>query len=694
VSFAYRDWVIACAVCLFSLWFVPPSAEADCPPTIVGPAEFCELGSGLYDAGPGADTYEWFLDGDSISTAQTVTLSTTPPGPHTLEVHVTEEGGACDQWDSIDITVLAQLTTPSLSVLGFTQVCTSCTGGTASVTYSDGGIVTQQWGYRITSGSPNPITNIPGATGTDYVIDGADFPGVGSYYLVATATPECGSPWESGETIITVTDPASDVDVLTVTSKGGSSALSGENKLEWVNPSSGPYWSTRIVYRDDFPPTGPGDGTVLYDSGAIGSRDSYVHSGLELDRMYYYAAYVDDGTGHFSSGKETKGRPFDATGPVKWAYKSGASTLTPPGTGSVYVVSNDNLLHAINPGPLGGDWPPLWIPFAMNAPSQGRPPVLNFLVPVGGATKVVFLGSQDGQVYAVDGDTGAQVWTTLPPLGDAVQAAPSGSFTQHGGAYDLIMVGTRNADPAGNEFIGLNLSDGSVAWRFSNASLQGGDDLAMGIISGAAVVDYRFGLNRATFASRRHTSGGSSNTVWCIEFNDNSATLLWADDVGDIDGSPTRYMGRIYVGNNDGDVYAFDEDDGARRWLNPFDTGSDGPVKGFLFPHLSTSNLFMTTNDTVWSIRDTLPDATENWQVPIPSPSIPLYGSGDVFMWVGSGNGSLYQIDATDPFSPLSVELGDGTAAVGSPSLDVMNSMIYVGTAAGIVYAIEVPLVP
>jgi len=88
-----------------------------------------------------------------------------------------------------------------------TKVCPTCLGGTATVTDTGGGPATHQWGFRTTSGGA--VTNIPGETGTSYVIDGNDFPGVGTYFLVETTTSSagCGAPLVSNEVQITVSVP-------------------------------------------------------------------------------------------------------------------------------------------------------------------------------------------------------------------------------------------------------------------------------------------------------------------------------------------------------------------------------------------------------------------------------------------------------------------------------------------------------
>jgi len=99
------------------------------------------------------------------------------------------------------------LSNVAINVAGNTTVCPTCTGGTASVTDTGGGPATHQWGFRTTSGGA--VTNIPGETGTSYLIDGNDFPGVGTYFLVetTTSTAGCGTPLVSNEVTITVAVP-------------------------------------------------------------------------------------------------------------------------------------------------------------------------------------------------------------------------------------------------------------------------------------------------------------------------------------------------------------------------------------------------------------------------------------------------------------------------------------------------------
>ena len=87
------------------------------------------------------------------------------------------------------------------------------------------------------------------------------------------------------------------------------------------------------------------------------------------------------------------------------------------------------------------------------------------------------------------------------------------------------------------------------------------------------------------------------------------------------------------------------------------------------------------------------------------NPSVVLYWPETNDVYVGSGNGRMYQLDFTSagpgtaPASTFRV-LGDGLAQVGSPSLDIGvappdvgpgKKLLVVGSESGTLYGVEVP---
>lgn len=463
----------------------------------------------------------------------------------------------------------------------------------------------------------------------------------------------------------------------------------GQNRLEWINPASGT--SVQIRYSTVAPPTNLSEGTALtVPAGTPGAYQAHDHTGLTNDVTYYYTAFVDNGAGAVIS-RTTKGRPPSAASRVRWVFQSRAAALSPPAIGSVYAPSNDRVLYSMVPGPGGGSWPSGWRPFETPAPVQGRLAVVP--VVVGSASKVTFLGSQDGRVYAVDADRGVLAW----PSADfgVLQAVPGGEFTRFsGGAYDLVIVGSHNSTGP-NGLYGLNLADGSTAWAFVNSLAQSGDDRLMGMVSGQATIDYA--NHRAFFASRAR-AGESQKTVWCVSYDDAAASLVWARGldspapIGSVDGSPVIFNGRLYVGTNGGEVYALDPTTGNDLWTAPFAT-SDGMVKGFVWADPVLGNLYFSTTNTFWSVRDGGSSASENWRVgSIPFPSAPLYLRDASLAYVGSSDGRLYELDVSAGApTPVPILIGDGGATVGSPSFDVANDILYVGAEDGSIHAVTVP---
>ena len=578
----------------------------------------------------------------------------------------------------------------------------------------DGGRVLLSAGNWPTFTLLTPVGGYPGTTfnttsychpwpgGAAYIGDSGGCVGA-TFDLTAYAGQRIWLTWNhGGDNFVTVDDGWSidDVQIVAVTPASCNVAPESvqfltatssqqQNVVEWLNPASGGYGSTVVRWSTVGYPADAADGNLLVDQNdGLGNQGSFVHSGLSNGTTYYYSVFVDNGSGETSARKTVSSRPFDSSGNIGWAYATGATALAPPGVGSVFGVANDRVLHSMDTAGGTGTWPSGWTPLAMNGPAQGRPAIVS--VSLGAATKVAFLGSQDGRVYAVDANSGQPLWAS-PLLGGMVQAGPAGMFTQYGGVADLIFAGTRNA-AADNGMTALNLADGTVAWSFVNSLAQGGDDTGIGMISATPSLDYT--SSRAYFTSRRR-SGGSSNTVWCIQFDGSSASLQWARDVGDTD-TPVSVVGSVaYVGTSGGLVHALDAATGADLWAAPFTTG-DGPVRGPVWPDFGTSDILFSTSNTLWSVTDNGASASLEWSVssiPDPSPPLALPFGGGRYAWVGSSDGRLYQLDIAGAVPAItSILLGDGSATAGSPALDTINDIAYVGAEDGRLYAVSVPL--
>jgi hypothetical protein len=315
---------------------------------------------------------------------------------------------------------------------------------------------------------------------------------------------------------------------------------------------------------------------------------------------------------------------------------------------------------------------------------------------------VVFLGAQDGYVYALDALQGGNAPLPWPPSlvsgGKVVQAAPAGVFQAFTGDYDYLLVGTRE-DGVDNVFAAIDpLPPGNVLATFDN----GGAGSGIGIISGMATVEYA-SPPRVYFTSRARV-GGSANTLWCLQLTGTPIVFTscpgWTSPtLGDIDASPVLRGGRIYVGSSagGGTVYSVDAASGAadRSYVH-----GDGQVKGFVFPDRNSNDIYFATDNFVWGLTD---DGAATMGLKFGGgvslgtgvkPSAALFVPGSHFVYAGGSDGSLYVIDLAGAPDVTAIPLGDGKSVVGAPSLDrgYVPNLVHVGTEAGIFYAVEVPL--
>jgi outer membrane protein assembly factor BamB len=693
--------------------------------SISGPPSVCPVRPESHSVPSGYDSYLWTVDGKPYAFTPAITL-TSPPltlGSHLLAVQARID--ACAPTDRRSV-YLGNLASVALSVSGPTTMCVDCLGGTGAAVETGGGpVLGRQWGYRTASGGA--ITPIPGQAGSTYVLNGLDFPGPGTYYLVETTTPTCGTAAVSNEVTVTISPvvPDGEVRSLGVTSRG--SGLVGENVLQWVNTTGSPQqilirWNEAAAGSSVCSP--PPSATSPSPSGEVQvpisppvpATGRFVHSGLEIDTAYCYSIFVEQG-GTYSPGRTVKGRPFDASvGPVRWAYATGATAVVPPTVAQpgIMAMSNDRSVHSLVRGILGGTWPLPWVPTTITGVAHSRSPYVPLATPVNGASQILFAGDDAGEILAVNAVSGQVVWGPVTPVaGDVITGAPGGAFVQYGAPSNVVLIGTRSPLPTTrSHFVALHLADGSVAAAFDGSGTPSG---GLGPVSGTPSINNPAGL--VYFASRSFM--GTGDTVWCLKIDASGAlTYQWSTNLGDIDGSPVVQGGRLYVGNVDGDVYSIDAATGSD--VRPFRTG-DGPVKGFLFPNRQTQDLFFATNSGVTSATDTAAGfgPTWTWSPAGLQPEIVLYWPGTDYIFVGAQDGRLYQLDFSAgppsttcdlwsaPTAPTSscvyVPLGDGMGHVGAPSLDIGlappdvspgKALLSVGSESGVLYAVEVPLQP
>jgi outer membrane protein assembly factor BamB len=400
-------------------------------------------------------------------------------------------------------------------------------------------------------------------------------------------------------------------------------------------------------------------------------------------------------------------KTFDSTpGPVKWTFTPGhystatAASLVPPTVGldGIYSVGTDGVVYAMQrgTGPTSGLWPPTWNPVALGKPAHNRSPVVTF-----SAGARLFVGTENGEVHAVDARTGSIVWSRaagfpagsqqLMPGSTGTQATPAGLFKSFGGLNDLLLVGT--ATSGGNtQFFALDPVTGATRDYFPT----GGDTFPGPIdnVYGMAVVDYA--SNKVYFGT-----AGSAFTLWGLDMGPSGAPDLkllpapaWNPQplgiTGGTTGAPVARNGRLYLGTDNGAASAIHSLRVSDGNLYSY-THGDGQVKGFVWPDRRDDRLYFSTVNNVHGVRDDGMAITPLWSpISVQSPSIPLQRPGTDNLYVGDGNGRLLQIDVVSK-TITPVQLDTGTVQIGAPSLDNVNSLVLVGSDKGVIYAVRVP---
>ncbi|HKM93517.1 MAG TPA: PKD-like domain-containing protein, partial [Prolixibacteraceae bacterium] len=134
-----------------------------------------------------------------IGTGSSIVVS-----PTSSTTYYTAKKGECNTTSCVNasVTVNPNLSAVSISPTTSQSFCESSLGSQLTASETGGGTITaRQWGKRSTSGGA--ITSISGETGSTYTPSGTSF-GSGTWYVVCTSTPTCGSAIVSNEVTVTV----------------------------------------------------------------------------------------------------------------------------------------------------------------------------------------------------------------------------------------------------------------------------------------------------------------------------------------------------------------------------------------------------------------------------------------------------------------------------------------------------------
>jgi outer membrane protein assembly factor BamB len=329
------------------------------------------------------------------------------------------------------------------------------------------------------------------------------------------------------------------------------------------------------------------------------------------------------------TGCSTSAAPH--TNATLWSYATNGVVFSSPAVvgGVVYVGSNDGRVYALNA--LNGTQ--LWHYTTSNI-VHSSPAV---------AGGVVYVGSNDGRVYALNASTGTQVWNYT--TSGTVESSPAV-------AGGVVYVGSLDG-----KVYALNASNGIQVWNYTTAP----------------------GLDSSPAAADGFVYVGSDN-VYCLNSSTGAKVWNYAASVGF--SSPTVTGDLVYIGSADYNVYALYTSNGTKKWN--YKTGSSVTSS----PAVAGGVVYVgSTDNGVYALNASTGTQVWNYTTSNIVHSSPAVAGGVVY--VGSFDGLVYALDAATGSQLWSYATPIGIAS--SPA--VVGEVVYVGSedTHGIVYAFGSP---
>ena len=316
--------------------------------------------------------------------------------------------------------------------------------------------------------------------------------------------------------------------------------------------------------------------------------------------------------------------PPPALHAVKWRFHTKGMIFSSPAVldGVVYVGSGDGNLYAIR----AADGSQVW-KFATKGPVDSSPAIS------GG---IVYAASVDGNVYAVDGATGKERWR-FKTGGERRFTAP--------GIHGIIPATELMPDPFDVFLSSPTVSGGTVY-------IGSGDRNVYALDATTGALRWKFATGNVVHSSPAVWNGTVYVGSWDRYFyalDAKSGALHWKFQTGDdrtiynqvgIAGSPAVSNGIVYFGCRDSFFYALDAKSGTLRWKNDHHgswvIGSPALADGAVYYTTSDEKVFYAVDAATGASRFTLPYGAFAFSSPSLAGGVAYFGTFD---------GRLYSVD-------------------------------------------------
>jgi outer membrane protein assembly factor BamB len=369
------------------------------------------------------------------------------------------------------------------------------------------------------------------------------------------------------------------------------------------------------------------------------------------------------------------------------APPGGSVTVSGAGFGAfegvdVYLGTQDLALATTNGGGLFSA--PVSVP-------ASQPPGTAWLTAVGrhsgsAAQKPLTIRSNWLQFQGSPNHSGSDTRENLLNIDTVTGLDTNWDFTASGGLDSPPAVANGVAffdDSAGNVYA-INVNTGNQLW----SRALGGQFFSSPAVSGTTVylADYGFG-NGVVYALNTATGATLwSDTLYALTAS--NGTVAWKDTLG----APAFYTpvvagGRVFVGTQNGTFYADTAATGAALWSTDFGEGGVSCAASVV-----AGTVYLCTSDGVLHALNTS-TGSERWQFTAASslgelsPASIAPAVADNTVYFGDDSGDVYSLNATTGNQNWTYNIGANAGApiVGAPI--VANGVIYIGDASENVYA-------
>jgi outer membrane protein assembly factor BamB len=278
-------------------------------------------------------------------------------------------------------------------------------------------------------------------------------------------------------------------------------------------------------------------------------------------------------------------------GDKKWTFDTNDRTRASPTVvdGTVYLPSRDGNLYAVDAETGTEQW-------SYPAKSLRSSPTVS--------DGTVYVGSQDNNVYAIDAETGIEEWSLA--TGDTIHSSPTVvDGTVYIGSYD-------------NNVYAIDAETGTKEWSFSTS---GDVKSSPNFVDGTVYI------------------GSQDDNVYAIDAETGTEEWSFSTD-GYVDASPTVANGIVYFGSLDNNLYALEAETGTKEWS--YSTGQ----KTVSSPIVVDNTVYIGSYDeTLYALE--AETGTKEWSYSLGSltKSSPTFADGTVY--IAGIDGGVHAVDAS-----------------------------------------------